>query len=180
MTERPQRTERAVPSSLLSPAPMRSRIPLRRGETTVLAAPLCHPWGFLHLKLALRLGSTLVLRHRFDPARAMQDIAENDATALALLPDMLKEIMAMGPEAIRNYGTGSLELIAISGRSVPQELALPAIQTFGEVLYNLQGPSIVKLNGHWIDVNRDTSAAHMRRRRSAFTPAAAHARRGHA
>ena len=62
-----QHVERTVPCSLVAPAAMLSPIPLRRGETTVLAAPLCHPWGFVHLKLGLRLGSTLVLPRPCDP-----------------------------------------------------------------------------------------------------------------
>ena len=44
-----------------------SRMPLRYGWRTHIAAPLFHTWGFAHLALAMLLGSTVVLRRRFDP-----------------------------------------------------------------------------------------------------------------
>ena len=43
-----------------------SRMPLRYGWRTHIAAPLFHTWGFAHLALAMLLGSTVVLRRRFD------------------------------------------------------------------------------------------------------------------
>ena len=44
-----------------------SRMPLRYGWRTHIAAPLFHTWGFAHLALAMLLGSTVVLRRTFDP-----------------------------------------------------------------------------------------------------------------
>ena len=44
-----------------------SRMPLRAGWRTHIAAPLFHTWGFAHLALAMLLGSTVVLRRSFDP-----------------------------------------------------------------------------------------------------------------
>src|SRR5687768_4747134 len=44
-----------------------SRMPLRHGWRTHIAAPLFHTWGFAHLAIAMLLGSTVVLRRRFDP-----------------------------------------------------------------------------------------------------------------
>jgi fatty-acyl-CoA synthase len=137
--------ERKVPISLVWPPLLLSRIPLGRGETTIVAAPMCHPWGFLHLKLGLRLGSTLVMRRRFDPQATLREVAEHQATTLAVLPEMLWRIMVLGNDAIAQYETTSLQLIAINGSSLPQELAMPAMETFGHVLYNLDGPSVVRL-----------------------------------
>jgi fatty-acyl-CoA synthase len=137
--------EREVPSSLVWPPALLSRIPLGRGETTIVAAPMCHPWGFLHLKLGLRLGSTLVMRRRFDPQATLREVAEHQATTLAVLPEMLWRIMVLGNDAIAQYEITSLQLIAINGSSLPQELAMPAMETFGHVLYNLDGPSVVRL-----------------------------------
>ena len=33
----------------------------------------------------------------------------------------------------------------LDGVSLPQELAMPAMETFGHVVYNLHGPSLVRL-----------------------------------
>jgi acyl-coenzyme A synthetase/AMP-(fatty) acid ligase len=143
----------------------------------------CHPWGFVHLKLGLRLGSTLVLRRRFDPRATLREVARHHATALAVVPEMLQGIMGLGRDAIAECETSSLRVIAVNGWSLPQELAMPAMATFGELLYNLHGPSVLKLNGHWVSVDhqcpspRATSAdrAHVGRR----VTLANHARRSH-
>jgi fatty-acyl-CoA synthase len=175
--EHPQRT---VPGSLLWTAPLRTRIPLRRGETTILAAPLSQPWGFLHLRLGLRLASTLVLRRRIDPARILQDVREHRAKALVVTPQTLSEIMALGTGVLADRRDGSLEVIAVSGRTLPEEVALPAIQAFGEVLYNLSGPTMVKLGRHWVTVEDELSARHVRRRRSSAILSGGRPRRRHA
>jgi acyl-CoA synthetase (AMP-forming)/AMP-acid ligase II len=175
-----QATERKLPSSLVQPAALLTRIPLRRGETTLVAAPLCHPWGFLHLKLALRLGSTVVLQRRFDPHAALDAISLHQASAIALTPEMLQGIVDLGADAIAGHETISLRLIAVSGSSLPQELALPALRSFGDVLHDLYGSSVVKLNGHWLGVDRPV-ASMPRRTRAAHSRApvvlANHARR---
>ena len=49
-----------------------SRMPLRAGWRTHIAAPLFHTWGFAHLALAMLLGSTVVLRRTFDPETALR------------------------------------------------------------------------------------------------------------
>ena len=43
------------------------RIPLQARQTAYIAAPLFHSWGFAHFTLGLILGSTYVLRRKFDP-----------------------------------------------------------------------------------------------------------------
>ena len=43
------------------------RIPLHTRQTVHIAAPLFHSWGFAHFTLGLMLGSTYVLRRKFDP-----------------------------------------------------------------------------------------------------------------
>ena len=64
---------RAPRSSLLS------RMPLRYGWRTHIAAPLFHTWGFAHLALAMLLGSTVVLRRRFDPEGCLRDASRTSA-----------------------------------------------------------------------------------------------------
>ena len=54
-----------------------TRIPLRAEEPTVIAAPLFHGWGFVHLTFGLSLRSTYVLRRRFDPEATLRAIAEH-------------------------------------------------------------------------------------------------------
>lgn len=117
-----------------------SRLPLRAGETTVISAPLFHAWGLGHLSLAMVLGSTVVVQRRFDPARALESVSENQATALVVVPVMLDQMLAADPT---RFGTSSLRAIVSSGSALPGALATRVLEAFGPVLYNLYGSTEV-------------------------------------
>ena len=74
-TGTPKGAARKQPDSLEPAAALFSKIPLRARETTMIAAPMFHSWGFAHFTLALPLASTLVLRRRFDPEETLRAIA---------------------------------------------------------------------------------------------------------
>src|SRR4051812_43918879 len=82
-------------------------IPLRAGEPTVVAAPMFHTWGFAHLVLGGLLGSTLVVRRRFDAAATLGDIERTKATVLVVVPVMLQRMVDL-PEDERRQDTSSL------------------------------------------------------------------------
>ena len=117
-----------------------SRIPLHTAETTVIAAPVFHAWGLGHLSLAMLLGSTVVLRRKFDPARVLADIQEHRATTLVVVPVMLEKLLQADPSS---YDLSSLRIIASSGSALPGELAEKTLAAFGPVLYNLYGSTEV-------------------------------------
>ena len=99
-TGTPKGAARKQPDSLEPVASLFSKIPLRARQTTMIAAPMFHSWGFAHFTLALPLASTLVLRRRFDPEETLRATAQTRASALALVPVMLQRIMELGPEVI--------------------------------------------------------------------------------
>ena len=70
-TGTPKGAARKQPDSLEPVASLFSKIPLRARETTMIAAPMFHSWGFAHFTLALPLASTLVLRRKFDPEETL-------------------------------------------------------------------------------------------------------------
>jgi acyl-CoA synthetase (AMP-forming)/AMP-acid ligase II len=142
-TGTPKGAARKQPDSLEPAAALFSKIPLRARETTVIAAPMFHSWGFAHLTLALPLASTIVLRRKFDPEETLRVTAEHGASALALVPVMLQRILELGPEVIGRYDLRSLRVIALSGSALPGEMATRAMDTFGDVLYNLYGSTEV-------------------------------------
>jgi acyl-CoA synthetase (AMP-forming)/AMP-acid ligase II len=142
-TGTPKGASRKQPDSLEPAAALFSKIPLRARETTMIAAPMFHSWGFAHFTLGLPLSSTLVLRRRFDPEDTLRAVAEHRATALAVVPVMLQRILELPPETIAKYDTRALRVIALSGSALPGELAIRAMDTFGEVLYNLYGSTEV-------------------------------------
>jgi len=142
-TGTPKGALRHPPSSLEPAAAIYSVIPFRAHETTVIAAPLFHSWGFAHLALALPLSSTIVLRRRFDPEETLRAVAEHRASALIVVPVMLQRILDL-PAAVRErYDTSSLRIIASSGSALPGELAIEVMDAFGDVLYNLYGSTEV-------------------------------------
>jgi fatty-acyl-CoA synthase len=142
-TGSPKGAARAQPDTLDPAAALFSKIPLRARETTMIAAPMFHSWGFAHFTLGLPLASTLVLRRKFDPEDTLAAVAQHRATALALVPVMLQRIMELGEQTIARYDTHCLKVIALSGSALPGELATRAMDTFGDVLYNLYGSTEV-------------------------------------
>jgi fatty-acyl-CoA synthase len=117
-----------------------SRIPLHAGETTVIPSPVFHAWGLGHLSLAMVLGSTVVLRRRFDPKQVLADIQEHRATTLVVVPVMLEKLLQADPSS---YDLSSLQVIASSGSALPGQLAQQTLEAFGPVLYNLYGSTEV-------------------------------------
>jgi fatty-acyl-CoA synthase len=142
-TGTPKGAARKQPDSLEPAAALFSKIPLHAREATTIAAPMFHSWGYAHFTLALPLASTIVLRRRFDPEETLRAAAQTRSTVLALVPVMLQRIMELGPEVIGRYDLGALRVIALSGSALPGELATRAMDTFGDVLYNLYGSTEV-------------------------------------
>ena len=66
-TGTPKGAARKQPDSLEPAAALFSKIPLKARETTMIAAPMFHSWGFAHFTLGLALSSTLVLRAQVRP-----------------------------------------------------------------------------------------------------------------
>jgi acyl-CoA synthetase (AMP-forming)/AMP-acid ligase II len=142
-TGTPKGAPRKPPESMAPAAALFSKIPLRAYETTVIAAPMFHSWGYAHFNLSLPLGSTIVLHRRFDPEETLRAVAQHRASTLVVVPVMLQRIMDLGEETIARYDARGLRVIALSGSALPGELAIRAMDTFGEVVYNLYGSTEV-------------------------------------
>ena len=115
-----------------------SRMPLKEGWRTHIAAPLFHTWGFAHLMLAMLLGSTMVLRRRFEPADALA--ATEGCDSLVVIPVMLQRMLAV-PDVSPDLSR--LKVVASSGSALPGDLALEWMDRFGDNLYNIYGSTEV-------------------------------------
>jgi len=122
---------------------MLSRMPLRFGWRTHIAAPLFHTWGFAHLALAMLLGSTVVLRRKFDPEDALRTVRDHRCESLVVIPVMLQRILALEEEVLDSYRLPSLRVVASSGSALPGSLATSWMEHFGENLYNIYGSTEV-------------------------------------
>jgi fatty-acyl-CoA synthase len=142
-TGTPKGANRANPTSIDPLAAMLGRIPLRARETTMIAAPLFHTWGFAHWAIGLALGSTLVLKRKFDPEETLSLTAQHEATALVVVPVMLQRILELPQDTLGRYDLSELRAIPVSGSALPGELATKVMDAFGDVLYNLYGSTEV-------------------------------------
>jgi fatty-acyl-CoA synthase len=138
-TGTPKGARRGPPSSLEPMLALLSAIPLKAAETTVVAAPLFHAWGFAQWLLSVALGSTVVLTGSFDAAATLAAVEANAATALVAVPVMLRRLLAV-EEA---YDTASLRVVAVSGSALPPDVAERFMDAFGDVLYDLYGSTEV-------------------------------------
>ncbi|MFI7003729.1 AMP-binding protein [Nocardia sp. NPDC050175] len=139
-------TPKGVPREVKSPlaaAALLERIPLRRNQTLVLAAPLFHGTALNQFILALSLASTVVLRRRFDAEATLADVADHQAQVLVLVPTMLRRILDLGPEVLAKYHTDSLRIVFSAGSALPAALGDSATEVFGDVLYNFYGSTEV-------------------------------------
>ncbi len=142
-TGSPKGANRSSPTSLDPAISLLSKIPLKRGQTTHIAAPLFHSWGFAHFTIGLMLNSTLVLHRRFDPEASLAAIARSRADSLVVVPVMMQRILDL-PEATRSkYDTSSLSIVAASGSALPGDLATEWMDAYGDTLYNLYGSTEV-------------------------------------
>jgi acyl-CoA synthetase (AMP-forming)/AMP-acid ligase II len=120
-----------------------SRLPLKYGWRTHIAAPLFHTWGFAHLALSMLLGSTVVLRRKFDPEGCLQAVTDEQCDSLVVIPVMLQRILKLPQETLDRYPLPTLKATAASGSSLAGDLALEWMDTFGDNLYNIYGSTEV-------------------------------------
>jgi acyl-CoA synthetase (AMP-forming)/AMP-acid ligase II len=120
-----------------------SRMPLRYGWRTHIAAPLFHTWGFAHLALAMLLGSTVVLRRKFEPELCLRTVTEERCDSLVVIPVMLQRILDLPQETLDDYSLPTLKVTAASGSALPGDLAMKWMDSFGDNLYNIYGSTEV-------------------------------------
>jgi acyl-CoA synthetase (AMP-forming)/AMP-acid ligase II len=142
-TGTPKGASRKQPETIGPAVALLSRIPLKAREKTFIVAPLFHSWGFAHFTLGLMLGSTYILKRKFDPENTLSTIAEHQAQSAPMVPVMVQRIMQLPDETRTKYDLSSLRSIPLSGSALPGELAIKFMDEFGDVLYNLYGSTEV-------------------------------------
>ncbi|HEX2177278.1 MAG TPA: AMP-binding protein [Nocardioidaceae bacterium] len=120
-----------------------STIPLRHRWTCHIAAPLFHTWGWAHMQLGMLLGSTIVLRRRFDPEDCLAVTQQHACDSLAVIPVMMQRIMELPKEVRSAYTLDSVKVVAASGSALPGDLAESWMDEFGDTLYNIYGSTEV-------------------------------------
>jgi fatty-acyl-CoA synthase len=130
-------------SSPFAAAQFLDRIPLRPEERTLLAAPLFHGTGLSQFMLTLSLGSTSVVRRKFDPLQTLEALQEHEVEVLVVVPTMLQRILNLGDDVLTRYDLSKLRIIFCAGSALPSEVGTHAMELWGDVIYNLYGSTEV-------------------------------------
>jgi len=142
-TGTPKGAARANPASVDPAVAFLSKIPLHVRQVSHIAAPLFHSWGFAHFTLGMILGSTYVLRRKFNPEDCLAEVARYRCDSLVVVPVMMSRILELPEETRQKYDTSSLKVVAASGSALPGDLATEWMDEFGDTLYNLYGSTEV-------------------------------------
>jgi fatty-acyl-CoA synthase len=142
-TGTPKGAPRDEPRSLALIGGLLGKVPFRARQVTELCAPMFHALGFMHTLFGVALGSTLVVRRKFDPQATLDSLERNRATAMIVVPVMLRRMLDLGDEAFEGHDFSSLRIIFVSGSALGPELAQRALERFGPVVYNLYGSTEV-------------------------------------
>ena len=138
-TGTPKGAPRSEPRSLSLIGGLLSKVPFRAHEVTELCVPMFHALGFMQAIVGVGLGSTLVVRRRFDPETTLDSLEEHRATAMVVVPVMLSRIIDLGEQKIEQRDLSDLRIIFVSGSALGADLARKAIKAFGPAVYNLYG-----------------------------------------
>ncbi len=142
-TGTPKGAPRAEPRSLAPIGALLSRVPFNAKGVLVLPAPMFHTLGFAQALLNGFLGSTLVVRRRFDPALVLQDLSLNRATGMVAVPVMLQKMVELGDEAFADADLSRLTAIFVAGSQLGADLATRSTELFGPVIHNMYGSTEV-------------------------------------
>ena len=111
-------------------------MPWRAEETTVVAAPMFHAWGFFGLVFSAMMACTVVTRRKFDAEATLELIDRHRATGLGVVPVMFDRIMDLPNEVRRRYNCRSLRFAAASGSRMRPDVVTAFMDQFGDVIYN--------------------------------------------
>lgn len=144
-TGTPKGAARPQPKSLSPFGGPLSRIPLRKRQVTVLPTPMFHAVGLIHTLIAIGLADTLILHRRFEPEQTLRDIDQYRASAVILVPVMLRRLLDAYDKGGRQQDLSSLRVVFAAGSQLGAALATRALDTLGPVLYNLYGSTEVAM-----------------------------------
>ena len=115
------------------------RIPFRRSDCHLVAAPLYHATGSGFATLSTTLGSTVHVMEKFDPEAFLRIVDRAKITTTALVPTMIRAIVDLPAETRRRYDVSSLRIVISTGSALSEGLERAAFEALGEVVYDLYG-----------------------------------------
>ncbi|MET4168653.1 MULTISPECIES: AMP-binding protein [Gordonia] len=135
-TGTPKGARRGGSTDVASLAAMLDRIPWRAGESTVIAAPIFHAWGFGQVAIAATMTCTMIMRRRFDPVATLELVRDHAATGLAVVPVMLERITDLPDEVLDDHPMPTLRFATASGSRMRSDALVAFLDRYGDVVYN--------------------------------------------
>jgi long-chain acyl-CoA synthetase len=115
------------------------RVPLRRSDRHLVAAPLYHATGAGFALIHAALGATIYVPRRFEPLEFLRLVDRERITTSALVPTMLQALVELPAEQRRQYDASTLRILVTTGSALSDALEKAVRTTFGEVLYDVYG-----------------------------------------
>src|SRR5690606_1686875 len=100
-------------------------------------------WGWAHWALTMLMGSTVVLRRKFDPEQCLKTVVEENCNSLVVIPVMLQRILQLPEETLASYDFSHVEVVTASGSALPGDLGNEWMDRFGDTLYSTYGSTEV-------------------------------------
>ena len=135
-TGTPKGARRGGSTDVSSLAAMFERIPWHAGESTVIAAPIFHAWGFGQMAISSTMTCTMIMARRFDPQGTLDLVRKHSATGLAVVPVMLERIIDLPAEILDARPMPSLRFVTASGSRMRTEALLAFMDRYGDIVYN--------------------------------------------
>ena len=76
-------------------------------------------------------------------SEALASVAEHRASAMIVVPIMLRRILDLGPTALAGHDLSALRIVFVGGSQLGAALATRAIEALGPVVYNMYGSTEV-------------------------------------
>jgi acyl-CoA synthetase (AMP-forming)/AMP-acid ligase II len=119
------------------------RVPLRRTDRHLVAAPLYHATGAGFALIHIALGATIFVPPRFEPLEFLRVVDRERITTSALVPTMLQALVELPAAQRRRYDSSTLRILVTTGSPLSDALEKAIRTIFGEVLYDIYGSTEV-------------------------------------
>ena len=111
-----------------------TRFGMGPGTVYLSPAPFYHAAPLVYCMSLLRLGATLVVMDRFDPAECLELIERHRVTHAQFVPTMFVRMLKLPPEQ-RDRDLSSLKLVFHSAAPCPVEVKRRMLDWFGPIIY---------------------------------------------
>jgi long-chain acyl-CoA synthetase len=120
-------------------AGLASMLSIPQGGVTLICGPLYHSaqWAFSYLPLIA--GSTVVMRHKFDPVELLELIDRHGVTNVHLVPTQFHRLLGVDAAVKAKFDGSSLKAVWHGAAPCPPDIKRRMIDWWGDVVYEYYG-----------------------------------------